>query len=446
MGLGHFGGGVGVTRWLAAQGATVLVTDLSPPDKLKPAIEQIRPLIDQGQVSLRLGEHNVSDFTTCDLVVANPAVPKPWDNRFLRAASAAGIPITTEIRLAVERLPNRARTIAITGSNGKSTSSAMIAHILRHAGQEVVFGGNIGGSFINDVAGSQAPIGPNTWVVLELSSFMLHWLAAEQTPARTPSAGWSPHIAVITNIAPNHLDWHGSLEHYEASKQQLVRDQRPGDIAVVHATPESGPARWTLPPGVQRIALAPDAAVSGLAIPGSHNRDNAAMAVAACVATRNVSRDVAERIVRTFKGLPHRLELIGEFRGVRFFNDSKSTTPDATLLAARAFAQDPGLRHVHLIVGGYDKGSDLAPLGRLAIDTNLAGLYAIGTTGPAIAAASNGRAIESQTLAAAMRAIASRMKPGDIVLLSPGCASWDQFENYEHRGSTFATLAQEIHG
>src|SRR5690606_11231147 len=135
MGLGRFGGGLGVARFLAAQGADVLVTDLDAEDKLRDSVAALRPLIDAGSVRLRLGEHNVSDFTTCDLVVANPAVPRPWANRFLRAAAAAGIPITTEIGLAVARLPDRRRVVGVTGAAGKSTTAALIAHILRARGE-----------------------------------------------------------------------------------------------------------------------------------------------------------------------------------------------------------------------------------------------------------------------------------------------------------------------
>ncbi|MEO1130329.1 MAG: Mur ligase family protein, partial [Planctomycetota bacterium] len=166
MGLGRFGGGLGVTRWLAEQGADVLVTDLALAEQLDDSIASIRDLIDDGSVELRLGGHNISDFTTCDVVIANPAVPKPWENRFLRAAEAAGIPITTEIRLTVERLPNRDHTIGVTGTAGKSTTSAMIAHLLRDQGKRVWLGGNIGGSLL---ANLHVMTGDD-FVVLELSS------------------------------------------------------------------------------------------------------------------------------------------------------------------------------------------------------------------------------------------------------------------------------------
>ena len=172
MGLGNFGGGAGVARWLAQQGASVLLTDVQPEEALRASLAPLADYMAQGRITTALGGHNVADFTTCDMVVANPAVPKPWDNRYLRAARAAGIPITTEIRLVTERLPARERVIGITGSAGKSTTTAMISHMLARLGERVHTGGNIGGSLLNAVS----DVSPADWVVLELSSAMLHWL------------------------------------------------------------------------------------------------------------------------------------------------------------------------------------------------------------------------------------------------------------------------------
>ena len=180
MGLGRFGGGSGVTRWLADQ-AWVLLTDCQTPENSKASLADLQDLIHQGRVVLRLGEHNVSDFTTADLVVANPAVPLPWNNRFLRSGKAGG-PITTEIGLLVERL-NRRRVIGVTGSRRKSTTAAMIHHVLQRSGRRAHLGGNIGGSLLN----SLDEIHTDDWIVLELSSAMLHWLGQ---PAARP-APWA---------------------------------------------------------------------------------------------------------------------------------------------------------------------------------------------------------------------------------------------------------------
>ena len=453
MGLGRFGGGAGVTRWLVEQGADVLLTDQDTPENLATPLRAIEDLVRAGSVTPRLGEHHVADFTDTDLVIANPAVPKPWDNRFLRAGRAANVPITTEIRLVVERLPDRRRVIGVTGSVGKSTTSAMIHHILLETlagtSSRVHFGGNIGGSLLDKLPGgtgvpavsSAAFIQPQDWIVLELSSAMLYWLSAHV--GFDDSSGWSPAVAVCTNIAPNHLDWHGTFEHYESSKQQILRDQGPGEIAILHESL----AHWFDPQrgGLARlVAHGATADLPVLAIPGSHNRMNAAMAVAAAEAI-GVPRDRAAAAIATFPGLPHRLQFVGTFalpRGgfIRAYNDSKSTTPESCALAVDAMDNDPGITasRVHLICGGYDKKIDLSPLARPA--ARCKAVYTIGTTGRHLAelvAAFQGNASFCADLAAALQHVMDNVSPGDVILLSPGCASWDQFTNYEERGESF---------
>ncbi len=472
MGLGRFGGGVGVARWLASQGCRVLVTDLKPEKDLAEPIADVQDLVRSGAITLRLGEHREADFTDADIVIANPAVPKPWDNRFLKAAEAARVPITTEIRLAVERLPSRARTIGITGSAGKSTTSAMIAHALRTLTGTAHLGGNIGGSLLSDLSGIKS----GDWVVLELSSAQLHWLS--DGVGYRDAEGFSPHIAVLTNLTGNHIDWHGSLEHYVASKEHIIRHQTPAhtsprsrDIFITVYDEENNLAlsRWGFARG-HSVHLHPGDPSSdpwpvdphiSMRLPGSHNRLNAR--VAAITATfamhsaagplgvdpKETAKAAAVAVSR-FPGLPHRLAFVGERNGVRFFNDSKCTTPEAALLAVKAFEDEHGVggtdgaARVHLIVGGYDKGSDMLAVAALA--PRLAGLYCIGKTGPAIAALAQGRSGEGgyvevcDILDRAVSAASSRAKSGDVVLLSPACASWDQFTNYEFRGQRFAEL------
>ncbi|MEX2214554.1 MAG: UDP-N-acetylmuramoyl-L-alanine--D-glutamate ligase [Phycisphaeraceae bacterium] len=421
MGLGRFGGGVGVTRFLVARGAQVLVTDKDKPEDLKDSIAQLEGL----EIAYRLGGHLIEDFTGADLIVVNPAV-KPAGNEYLAAARAAGVPETSEIRLLTRLLPNRLRTIGITGSAGKSTTTAMVGHILHRAlvSSQVHVGGNLGGSLLNELD----RIAPDDWVVLELSSFMLQGLREDK---------WSPHIALITNLAPNHLDWHGSFEAYREAKAVVLAFQD-ADQDVALLGPGVGDAFTPVARRVIQVheSAADAKAVPPLLIPGSHNRLNAAMAMEVC-AVAGVDREVATEALADFAGLPHRLQFVCEHNGVRFFNDSKSTTPESARLALEVFTPDT----VHIILGGHDKGSDLSKLAAFARQ-HCRGIYTLGATGPAIARASNAArgfasVVECETLDNALRESLSRARAGDVILLSPACASWGQFTHFEQRGSRF---------
>ena len=451
MGLGRFGGQMGAIRYLANLGCELLVTDVADGASLAPSVDAIRDLLDAGRVELRLGGHNVSDFTACDVVVVSPAVPRPWENRFLRAAQAAGVPLTTEIRMVVERLPNRERTIGVTGTAGKSTTTAMIAHALRgcadHDGPRVWMGGNIGGSLL-EVIGE---IGEEDYVVLELSSAQLYWL--DVYAGQEGDAGWSPWVAVVTNFSVNHLDWHGSEEHYRSSKAGIAK-RAGGGVAVVGDDSGMGlvdGAAWRVRRGADAMQVVKQSDLR-LSVVGKHNVENACLAAVAADQALGGGR-VGECLaaLEDFGGLPHRLQRVDVGEGARFavFDDSKCTTPEAARLAIEAF-DDQGVAGrgcVHLICGGYDKGVALTEMVEAA--AGCAGVYTIGATGKAIAAAVRDRAGAAEYCGTmergvdrAVREIRSRGEEGRVLLLSPGCASWDQFANYEERGERFVELVR----
>lgn len=438
MGLGLFGGGLGVARWLHEHGARVRITDRRGADVLADALETLDPLRRQGRIDVECGQHTPTWFTDTDLVVANAAVPTPWSNPLLRAARNAGVPVTTEIRLSMEALHDRP-TIGITGSAGKSTTSAMTLEALVASGRRAVLGGNFGGSLLGNSDAAQAD-----WLVLELSSAQLWWLSEDAADwSGQPRLGWRPMIGALTNLAPNHVDWHGSVEHYLMSKSGIVPAS--GRLVTWFASDDPSAERTAAdaigPDRVWWRSTPPVVALDGVAlsVPGVHMMQNARTALAivdrACaIDGLPADRGAATRAINAFQGLPHRMQRIGEWNGVACFNDSKSTTPAATMRALDAFDD---LGRVHLIAGGYDKHIDLSGIAGLA--PRLAGLYAIGEVQSRLAVAGG---LPCGTLDAAVRAAFGRARPGDAILLSPACASLDQYPNFEHRGDHFVRLVR----
>ena len=443
-GLGRFGGGVAAARWLAGRGAAVTVTDRASAESLWESVAAL----DGVPIDFHLGGHDERDFTSADLVVASPAIPPHSPN--LRAAASAGVPITTEIRLFVERCPTR-QIVGVTGTKGKSTTTALLGRMLAaHAKQPasaknewhdaaqvgddgkavppappgVFVGGNLGGSLLGRLGEMTA----ESIVVLEMSSFMLHHLGAIR---------WSPHVAVVTMVGTDHVEWHGSVEAYHAAKRNLVRFQTERDFAVVSASDKESRAFGTLTPGTVipygKRANLPEKIAPLL--PGKHNRLNERAAFAAAKLF-GVYPDEALAACADFPGLPHRLQLVHEAGGVRWYDDSIATVPAAAVAALESF--DAGT--VWQVVGGSDKGLDLTPMVD-ALRARARGVLCVGALGPSIASRVGPKAVDCGTIAEAVAEARRRAAEGDVVLLSPGCASYDQFAHFQERGEAFARLA-----
>jgi UDP-N-acetylmuramoylalanine--D-glutamate ligase len=418
VGLGRFGGGVGVTRWLAGRGARVTVSDLAGADALASSLAELDGL----DVQLHLGGHEEADFLGADLLVVSPAVPT--DMPLLVRARQAGVPCTTEINFFIERCA--APIVGVTGTVGKSTTSAMTAAAMA-ARRRTRLGGNIGVSLLDrldDISAADA-------VVLELSSFQLDWL---------PLVAHSPHVAVVTNLAANHLDRHGTLDEYARCKANIFRFQGPDDVLILNAACELT-AGWADQAPGRVETFDPSGEPFELSVVGPHNQANAQAAWAAA-RQFGVSRAEAAGALLAFRGLPHRLEFVTERDGVRYFNDSKSTTPEGAAVAVKSFPP----RRAVVIVGGYDKHVPFDALGA-ELAARAKAVIATGATREAIASAVEAaRGEEAPTvcragdLAEAVEIACGLAGAGDVVLLSPACASYDAFVNYEHRGRAFVEL------
>ena len=413
-GLGLHGGGVAAARCLASHGARLTITDLADEISLSAALDQ---LSDLPLEALHLDGHRDEDFVDADLIVVNPAVPP--DSRFVQAARAANVAITSEIELFLEQCP--AQIVGVTGSNGKSTTAAMIAAILAAAGRGVHLGGNIGNSLLPKLD----EIHDDDWVVLELSSFQLHWLS--DTARR-------PDVAVITNLTPNHLDWHPTFSHYRQSKLRIL--SRGAAEQIVIAPSEIGRA------GQGTSQSRSEQRVSSLRVPGNHNRQNAALAMQAAAAI-GCSENTARRALASFNGLPHRLERVGTRFNRLFINDSQATTPESTIAALNALPQP-----MWLLVGGMAKTDDFAPLAE-EIAARAAGVACYGAAGEQIARAvrnaNTSHPVASvETLRKAVAACWHQSSPGDVMLLSPACASFDQYRDYADRADDFRDQMNQL--
>jgi UDP-N-acetylmuramoylalanine--D-glutamate ligase len=431
--------GIATALFCAERGARVTATEARPELEIAETAAKLRA----AGVTLELGGHRPETFAEQDLIVPSPGVPPTMPA--LAAARAIGVPVWSEIELAWRFL--RGRLICITGSNGKTTTTSLIGHILETAGLPVQVAGNIGTPLISRVDISS----DTSFTVVEASSFQLESISA-----------FRPDIAVLLNITPDHLDRHGSIEGYGGAKARIFENQTAEDAAVINADDAVAPQYAPAEPRVHWFSRSKRVA-SGcylrgaeivfrcegtetvllerkdIGLRGTHNIENVLAAAAAARLAGAEPAAISEG-VRTFAGVEHRIEYVATISGVEYFNDSKATNVDATLKALDAF---PG--NVLVILGGKDKGSDFRML-RHALRSHARMALLIGSAADKIEAELAGviPVERAETLACAVEIASRRAKPGDTVLLAPACASFDQFENYEHRGRVFKKLVREL--
>ena len=435
VGLGK--SGLAAAEFLHARGAQVTANDAQPEEKIAVAAQ----LQAQG-IALVAGSHPIALFENAELIVASPGVPLALE--CFQKAKAAGVPIISEIELAARFL--RGRLIGITGSNGKTTTTTLLGEVLKQAGLPTQVGGNIGTPLISLVETSR----DDGCTVIELSSFQLEAVASLHLFA-----------AVLLNITPDHLDRYASMDEYAAAKANIFRNQTPEDLAVLNADDGRAAAMTTnahktffsckqaLDEGIFLRGDDVIARANGMektlisrheiGIRGAHNLENV-MATLAVGLACGAAPDAMRKTIRAFKGVEHRLEFVGEINGVKFYNDSKATNVDSTIKALEAF--DSG---VIVILGGKDKGSDYAPLAPL-IQSRCEHVILIGAAADKIAAAlENTKPLHrAATLPDAVKLGRALAQAGDVVLLAPACASFDMFDNYEHRGRVFKEAVWQL--
>jgi UDP-N-acetylmuramoylalanine--D-glutamate ligase len=442
VGLGK--SGLAAAIFLRRRGAQVTVSDIRSAEALA---KDIPALLEEG-INVEAGGHGLLTFRRQDLIVVSPGVP--LDTPELVQARNFGRPVIGELELASRFL--KGRILAVTGSNGKTTTTSLLGEILEKAGMSTLVGGNIGVPVVALIDEST----DDTWSVLEVSSFQLE--STEQ---------FHPAIAVILNITPDHLDRHGSFENYALAKERIFAEQDEHDFCILNAdnVRAASSARrstakvywFSLEHAVEQGAWVDGGAIvfrttphaapetvmplSSIPLKGEHNVENVLAAVCAA-RLAGASTESIRTAVEHFKAVEHRLEYVATLNGVDIYNDSKATNVDATSKAIAAF---PG--NIHLILGGKDKNSDYTELSEL-LRSRVKAVYTIGSAAAKIESQLRGVVTihSCETLDKAVSAIAAAAHPGDVVLLAPACSSFDQFESYEHRGRVFKELVNEWRG
>jgi UDP-N-acetylmuramoylalanine--D-glutamate ligase len=440
VGLGK--SGLSAAMFLRAQGARVTVSDTRSAVALA---KEIPALLEAG-IMVESGGHGLLTFRRQDLIVVSPGVP--MDTPEVKQVVAFGLPVIGELELASRYL--QGQIVAITGSNGKTTTTTLVGKIFEDAGVPTLVGGNIGLPVIELVAKSTQ----ETVSVLEVSSFQLETIEE-----------FHPQIAVVLNITPDHLDRHGSFENYAAAKTRITERQTADDFLVLNAEDKAAQmvalktkaqiywfsGRRPIKQGAfvhgdsilfvarEGAKAEPVMPVSEIPLKGLHNVEN----VLAAVCTARLGKISAESIrasVAGFKAVEHRLELVKVLNEVEFYNDSKATNVDATMKALASF---PG--GIHLILGGKDKDSDYSLMSEM-LKERVKIVYTIGSAAEKIERQLQGvvKIVPAETLQVAVARAAKAATIGDVVLLSPACSSFDQFENYEQRGRVFRQLVNEL--
>lgn len=447
IGLGREG--VALVRYLTAQGAQVTVSDAKPAAKLAEALRQIEGLT----VRLSLGENRIEDAVDADIIYISPGVP--LNIPCISAARGKGVPQSSLTKLFFELCP--APIVGITGSSGKTTTTSLVGEVFKAAGRHVFVGGNIGITLLERLP----EITPESWVVLELSSFQLEIMDR------------SPHVAAITNITPNHLDVHPSMEHYIRAKKTILNFQSEDDFAILNyddpitrdlakhcrakviffsrtGQPEDDAAFlrnervYVRRGGTKR----PICAIREIKLMGQHNLENV-LAACAIASACDIETEAMRAVAVSFRGVEHRLEPVAQIDGVDYYNDSIATTPERAVAGLRSFE-----RPVVLLAGGRDKHLPLEPLAE-AIWERCKGVILFGEAASlleeAIAHWPHDRAKplvvqRSPSFAEALIMARHMAAAGDVVLLSPACTSFDMFTNFEERGREFKRLVHELEG
>ena len=448
MGLGLFGGGVGAAKFLVSQGADVMVTDLKSAEELSASLKMLNGL----PVKFRLGEHSEEDFADADMLIVNPAVPD--DSSFLQIACDNDVQIDSELNIFFRFV--HAPVIGITGSNGKSTTTSLLGEMLKEAGIKTWVGGNIGVSLLEHLD----EIKPDDVVVLEISSFQLELLSRIEM---------SPHISIVTNIAPNHLDRHKTMENYIDSKKTIIHYQTEDDYTILNYD-DPALREWegeckshilwfSATKELEHGAFLKDNEIiinhnskrnvitcpTQTNIKGIHNRQNIMAASYAAIAM-HADVESIKNAIAGFTGLEHRLEYVDTINEVQYYNDSKATTPEAAIAGIKAF-DSPTI----LIAGGYNKKVSLSQFAR-ECTKNTKYVILVGETANNIQELIQSVKDEkaepevyvATSLDESVRKAYEIAESGDVVLLSPACASYGMFTNYEKRGKRFKELVHHL--